>query len=105
MKKQMTNADDLRYQEALRRYQVEVGEYEKAVTAYKAQLQTLKEDDVRPSRPIPPIPPMRSVKLEFAGEVPAGSSDVFNEGVETAALSLEMVGERELAAWVRRQKR
>lgn len=96
--------DDLRYQEALRRYQVEVAQYETAVREYKKQLSSLKESEAKPSRPIPPIPPMKALKFTF-GENETAPDTGFNEGIESAAQSLEAVNERELAAWVRKQKR
>lgn len=99
----MTDSDDIRYQEALRRYQVEIAQYEEAAHLYKLQLQDFKEGDPRPRRPIPPIPPMRTLKLVFV-EAEDAKTD-FNAGVEAAALALESVGEKDFADWVRRQKR
>ncbi len=96
--------DDIHYQEALRRYQVEVSNYERQVREYKERLHTLGKDDVRPSKPIPPIPPMKPIKLQVPAEQ-APVLDGYNEGVEAAAEALEQVGEKELAAWVRKQKR
>jgi hypothetical protein len=92
---------DIQYQEAMRRYQVDVAKYETAVQQYKEELR--KDGEFKPSRPIPPIPPIKPLKLSFVTE----NTEVgtFNEGIEAAAISLEMVGERELAGWVRSQKR
>jgi len=103
----VTDPDDIRYQEALRQYQVDVAAYETAAKKYKQKLHELKDGDIRPSRPIPPIPPVRPVKLAFAEATQETRvEDVhFNDGVDAAAKALESVGEKELANWVRKHRR
>lgn len=97
---------DMAYQEALRRYQVDIAKFEVEVEKYRKAVNSLKEGDPRPISPIPPILPVRPVKLKFAEEDPLSAElGTFNEGVEAAAVSLEDVGEKDLAAWVRRHKR
>lgn len=104
----MTDPADIRYQEQLRQYQVDVASYEAAVKKYKQKLRELKEGDIRPARPIPPIPPIRPVKLVFAEEnqdSTQAEDTHFNDGVEAAAQALAEVGESELAAWVRKRRK